>query len=200
MPMPFDEERFSRWLAYVLRHNPDRYGLVLDRHGFTDLEPFLLIAVRRSPELTEERLRELIAGPLSQRFELAGNRLRARYGHSVPVEPAGEPVIPPDFLYHGTEPGRADAILREGLKPVERRMLHLSDTLEEALAVARRKTDQPRIVRVLAKEAHARGISFYHEGRVYLTAQIPPELLTLEARAPDQPWDSASESTPPQAP
>ena len=193
MPTPFDEERFSRWMAYVLRHNPDRYGLALDRHGFTDLEPFLLIAVRRSPELTEERLRELIAGPLSQRFELAGNRLRARYGHSIPVEPAGEPVVPPDLLYHGTEPARADEVLRDGLKPLERRMLHLSDTLEEALAVARRRTDQPRVVRILAKDAHARGIAFYREGRVYLTTQIPPELLVFEEQEP------ASGATPLQA-
>jgi len=33
----FDAERFSRWMAYVLRHNSARYGLQPDRHGYVDV-------------------------------------------------------------------------------------------------------------------------------------------------------------------
>ena len=178
--LPFDEERFSRWLAYVLRHNPTRYGLEPDRHGFVDLAQFLSVATHRYPDLTEERLKSLLAGTLSQRFELVGSRLRARYGHSIPVEPVGVPVEPPEHLYHGTESGRMPQLLSEGLKPMDRRWLHLSETVEDAVAVARRKTEQPVVFRVLAKQAHAHGVSFYREGKVYLTQQIPPEFLALE--------------------
>jgi putative RNA 2'-phosphotransferase len=70
---------------------------------------------------------------------------------------------------------------------MDRRMLHLSDTIEEALSVARRKTDRPIVFRILAQAAHARGIAFYREGKVYLTHQVPPEFLTLEERTPDHP-------------
>jgi len=180
IPLPFDEERFSRWMAYVLRHNPTRYGLEPDRHGFVDVGQFMSIATRRYPDLTEGRLRDLVSGNLAQRFEISGNLLRARYGHSIPVEPVGEPVEPPERLYHGTESGRMAQIFADGLKPMDRRMVHLSETIEDALSVARRKIAQPMVFRVLAKQAHASGVSFYHEGKVYLTNAIPPEFLAIE--------------------
>jgi len=186
-PLPFDEERFSRWMAYCLRHNPTRYGLEPDRHGFVDLGQFLLIATRRDPDLTEARLRQLIEGPLSQRFEIVGTSLRARYGHSIPVEPVGDPVEPPEQLYHGTESGRMSSIFSEGLKPMDRKMLHLSEAIDDALAVARRKTDRPIVFRILAKQAHAHGVSFYHEGKVYLAREIPPEFLALETLPEQRP-------------
>ncbi len=183
IPYEFDAERFSRWIAYVLRHNPSRYGLQTDRHGYVDLAEFLRIAQRRYPEVTADRLRELLASSSPERFEIAENRLRARYGHSIPVEPVGEPVEPPETLYHGTEPERQTAILSEGLLPQDRQLVHLSDTLEDAFAVARRRTEQPRILRVLAREAHRAGIAFYREGKLYLAHRIPPDFLAFSHEA-----------------
>ena len=181
VPYEFDAERFSRWMAYVLRHNPVRYGLQADRHGYVDFEQFLFIAQRRYPDVTPERLRGLIETGGSGRFEIAGNRLRARYGHSIAVEPSGSPIEPPARLYHGTEARRTPTILTEGLKPMDRRLLHLSETIEDALAVARRKTDQAVVLRVQAQDAHRAGIAFYKEGKVYLTAHVPPQFLALES-------------------
>ena len=62
IPYEFDAERFSRWMSYVLRHNPDRYGLQPDRHGYVDLDELLRIAQRRYPSMTPERLRALTDG------------------------------------------------------------------------------------------------------------------------------------------
>ena len=180
IPYEFDAERFSRWMAYVLRHNPGRYGLTPDRNGYVDFGEFLLIARRRYPSVTLERLKELIEAGGSGRFEVAGQRLRARYGHSIPVEPAGEPVAPPARLYHAASASRAEAILAEGLKPTDRQLLHLSETAEDALAVARRKTDQPALFSVQAQEAHRAGLVFYREGKVFLVAQISPHFLSRE--------------------
>ena len=103
IPYEFDAERFSRWMAYVLRHNPSRYGLQPDRQGFVVLEEFLRVAARRYPDLAPERLRQLIDGVGSGRFEVSGNRLRARYGHSIAADPPGPPVEPPAQLYHGAD-------------------------------------------------------------------------------------------------
>ena len=179
IPYEFDAERFSRWMAYVLRHNPGRYSLETDAHGFVDAERFLQVACRRYPGFSSDALKQLIEGPLSQRFELREGRLRARYGHSIPVEPFGSPVEPPERLYHGTDASRSEAILADGLLPVDRRMVHLSGSLDEAVAVARRHTEQPAILEIRALEAHRQGVAFYHEGKVYLAQQIPPRFLTV---------------------
>ena len=59
-------------------------------------------------------------------------------------------------------------------------MLHLSETSEDALAVARRKTEQPIVWRIDAQAAHRAGLAFYREGKVFLVAQVPPPFLALE--------------------
>ena len=180
IPYEFNAERFSRWMAYVLRHNPERYGLQIDRHGYVDVEEFLEIARRRYPDLNPAQLRDLITSSETVRFELIGNRVRARYGHSIPVEPVGPPVEPPAHLYYGTDAGRLEPLLADGLNPVDRRMLHLSTTRDEALAIARRKTGQPAVIMILALAAHRGGVSFYTEGAVYLASHIPARFLQQE--------------------
>ena len=181
VPYEFDAERFSRWMSYVLRHNPLRYGLQPDQHGFVDLEEFVMIAKGRYPSVSDDRLRSLIESGGAGCFEITGDRLRARYGHSIAIEPAGSPVTPPPRLYHGTEVNRSATILSEGLKPLERRMLHLSETVADAFEVARRKTDHPVVIRVQADDAHRAGIAFYREGKVYLASCIPGQFLSLES-------------------
>ena len=194
LPYEFEADRFSRWIAYVLRHNPSRYGLEPDRYGYVDFSAFAELAKRHAATMTLERLREFLIASGAERFEITGNRVRARYGHSIAVEPSGAPITPPEHLYHGTEHGQMAAIQRDGLQPIGRWMIHLSATFQEALAVAGRNTEQPMVVRILAREAHAAGIAFYQEGHVYLAAQVPPQFLCIEpmpsnalSPQPDQP-------------
>ena len=177
IPYEFNAERFSRWMAYVLRHNPERYGLQTDQHGFVDVDEFMKIAQRRYPELDMDRLKELIASSGATRFELSGDRVRARYGHSIPVEPVGPPVTPPEELFYGTDLVRLDVLLAAGLNPMDRRMLHLSETVDEALSIARRKSEQPAILRIRAREAADAGVSFYLEGAVHLASFVPSRFL-----------------------
>ena len=181
IPYEFSAERFSRWMAYVLRHNPERYGLQPDKHGFVELEEFLRIAARRYPDVGAERLRALVEAGGASRFEIAGERLRARYGHSIPVEPVGPPVEPPPVLYYGTDASAVQTILAEGLKPADRRSLHLSTTPEEALTIAQRKSASPAVFRILAHEAHHGGVAFFRESELYLTAHVPAQFLARES-------------------
>jgi putative RNA 2'-phosphotransferase len=180
VPYEFDAERFSRWMSYVLRHNPARYGLQPDRHGYVDLESFLTIAQRRYPGATAEQLRDLIQTGPEGRFELSGGRLRARYGHSIPIEPAGPAVAPPAKLYHGVDAARLDSLLAEGLSPASRQMVHLSESAEEALHIAQRRLEHPAVLGIRALEAHQAGVVFFREGRVYLTRHVPASFLSVE--------------------
>ena len=180
IPYEFSAERFSRWMAYVLRHNPERYGLAPDRHGYVDFEALVRIAARRYPGMDADQLRELIAASDRARFEVAGGLVRARYGHSIPAEPVGPPVEPPPVLYHGTEESRLATILADGLHPVERRMVHLSVTAWDAFVMAKRKAEHPALVRVRAREAQQAGLVFYREHDLYLASHIPAAHLSQE--------------------
>lgn len=180
IPYEFNAERFSRWMAYVLRHNPSRYGLEPDRHGFVDLEAFMAIAKQRYQDVSLEQLETLLKAGPRNRFEIASGRLRARYGHSIPVEPAGDPIEPPKWLYHGTEAMRVAGVRQDGLRSMERRLVHLSATLEDAIGVARRRTENPVIMKIAAKEAHEQGLHFFLEGSVYLASYIPAKYLSVE--------------------
>lgn len=180
LPYEFSAERFSRWMAYVLRHNPERYGLQPDRHGYVVLAEFIRIAKSRYPELSPNRLREFVAEHAASRFEVTEAQVRARYGHSILVEPVGPSVEPPESLYFGTEVGRVDAIRSDGLSPTDRQILHLSATKDEALAIAKRKSDQPAVLCISAKAAHEAGIAFYQESALYLVPHIPAQFISLE--------------------
>ncbi len=195
LPYEFSAERFSRWMAYVLRHNPERYGLQPDRHGFVDLAEFIRIAKSRYPDLNPDRLREFVADNAPTRFEVGKAQVRARYGHSIPVEPAGSPVEPPELLYYGTEERMVDLAMSDGLTPVDRRILHLSTTVDEALTITRRKTDSPAVLRIRAQEAHRAGAAFYQESALYLVSEIPAQFISREPLPA-----STDPSTPPSSP
>ena len=199
IPYEFSVERFSRWMAYVLRHNPERYGLQADRHGYVDFEEFLRVAARRYPALAADRLRELICSAGPARFDVGDGRIRARYGHTFAAAPIGSPVEPPEQLYHGAEEGLAPRLLADGLTPVDRTMLHLSDTVDDAVAVASKRGGRVAVIRIQAREAQAAGVAFYRESKVYLAAQIPARFLSLEPLPVDA-GPAAAPAEPPDAP
>ena len=180
IPYEFSAERFSRWMAYVLRHNPERYGLQADPHGYVDFEEFLRAAARRYPALPAEQLRGLIASAGPTRFDVTEGRIRARYGHTFPAAPVGAPADPPAQLYHGADAALAPRLLAEGLAPTDRTMLHLSDTVQDAVAVASKRAEQVAVIRIDARAAQAAGVPFYRESKVYLAPQIPAPFLSLE--------------------
>ena len=78
-----------------------------------------------------------------QRFDLRDGKIRATYGHWFPVDIGLEPVQPPPQHY-GTARALAQSILRIGLKPRDRQYVHLSSSVNEAIAVGKRREPPPR--------------------------------------------------------
>ena len=84
---------------------------------------------------------------------------------------------PPDVLYHGTVAKFLDAILREGLRPMNRHAVHLSATVETARTVGARR-GKPVILRVDAAAMSETGHAFQVSANgVWLTASVPPKYL-----------------------
>jgi putative RNA 2'-phosphotransferase len=175
--------KLSKFLALILRHQPERFALALDEEGWAAL-PEVMEILRGLPNFrwaTRAEVMKLVeegSGDGKKRFEVQGDRIRARYGHSLDRRVRYEPCTPPRRLYHGTAPRTLEAIRREGLQPMGRQYVHLSVDPETAVKVGSRHAAQPVVLTVRAAEAHAAGIAFYQAGEgVYLAERIPPEFV-----------------------
>ncbi len=174
--------RLSKFLALLLRHNPERFHLILDGDGFAELTDVMKI-IQGLPNfrwVTRTEIESAVALPGRRRYEIVGERIRALYGHTA-MRPDYPVVEPPVVLYHGTAPENLPAIRREGLQPMARQFVHLAATPELARSIALRHTGDPVILAVRAREAYVQGVGFYQPiPEVYLCDEVLPVYLDLD--------------------
>ena len=177
------DTKLSRLVAHALRHRPELYGLKLDSGGWINIRSLVrALAASDSAwhDLSSDEVRAMVVTAAKQRYEIEGDRIRALYGHSFAERVERKPSAPPERLYHGTTPEALRSIRSEGLKPMRRQQVHLSSDPETAVLVAKRRSETPAIIEVLAEEAHAEGIAFYlGNDRVWLSDAIPARFLKL---------------------
>ncbi len=175
--------RLSKLLTLVLRHRPELMGIRLDEFGFSDVDVGELARrisrLRGFEWVTAGDIEMVVMRDPRGRFEIRGGRIRATYGHSVPVLPPGDPLEdPPPVLYHGTTRRALSKILREGIKPMRRRFVHLSATPEVAVEVGRRHGSDVVVLVVDAQGLVRRGMRVWRgSDLIYLTEWVPPELI-----------------------
>jgi putative RNA 2'-phosphotransferase len=168
--------RVSKFVSFVLRH--DSLGLVMDEEGFVDLDALVSKVKESFPCVDEGFLRRLVEESERKRFEIVGNRIRALYGHSVPVYLRLEEDRAVEWLYHGTTTEAAKEILVKGLKPMKRLWVHLSPTIDIAAQVGKRRTSNPDILVVNCNEARKAGLKFYKASdQVYLCKFVPAKYI-----------------------
>lgn len=176
--------KLSKFLSMVLRHRADEFGIKLDGEGYADIgDLFVVVQGRYNNTFTYDDLIRVVTTPGSDnkmRFELVGDKVRARYGHNKRVQAVTyEPAQPPDVLYHGTVAAALPAIRKEGLTAQQRQYVHLSTTTERAMNVGSRR-GKPVLLTIRAGEAHGAGVVFYHpEDEHYLAEHIPREHITF---------------------
>ena len=110
--------------------------------------------------------------------------IRARYGHSaeLPIEVEYEKVSADDvdYLYHGTRADVLPWILREGLKPMRRKYVHLTKNPQTALITAKRHRGKPVILKIDAKKfIQDGGEIFKASDEIYLAKYIPPKYIKI---------------------
>jgi putative RNA 2'-phosphotransferase len=170
---------FSKFLSLVLRHKPETIGLQLDPQGWVRIEELLNAAEGADVGLTYDVLMAVVEQNDKKRFAVSDDStmIRASQGHSVDIDPALQPLTPPDILYHGTATRFLAAIQAEGLRPGQRQHVHLSSDEHTARAVGTRH-GRPAILLVDAKEMHKDGHAFYRsQNGVWLTEHVPPRYL-----------------------
>lgn len=172
----------SKFLSYILRHQPERIGLSLDPAGWTSVDALIECAARNGKRLTREQIVGIVEMSDKQRFSLSedGNQIRANQGHSVNIDLGLAPVEPPEKLYHGTATRFLTSILKEGLQPKNRHHVHLSLDVETAIAVGQRH-GSPAVLAISSRRMSAEGHLFYCSANgVWLTDAVPPRYLDVK--------------------
>ncbi len=163
-------------MAYILRHDPS--GLEISDEGWVGLDGLLEELHDRWSEIDRDDVEEIVDEDPKGRYEIKDDRIRARYGHSIDVDPTLEPVSV-ETLYHGTTSESADKILKEGLKSKGRQKVHLSSSIEGARSVGKRRSSSPVILKIDVSGAKEEGVQIERASdRVYVADEIPPRFIS----------------------
>lgn len=191
-----NRERLSTFVSGALRHFPDDAGLALDEAGWTTWELLVDVVTSRYDWASDRVVDAVVATDPKGRFETrrgdGERRVRAAYGHSVDVDLDADTAAAtddlPETLYHGTAPRNVDAILTEGLKPMNRRSVHLSGSRETARDVGERHVGgdaDPVVLSVDVRSLVAAGFDVRRRGTdTYTVTAVPPRYLSHDERGP----------------
>lgn len=168
-----DPIRSSRRLSKILRH---RLDIPHDSEGW-----FLMDDVIRYSGMTREKIEGIVIGNTRYQISEDGTRIRAFHGHSISVE-YGNAVEPPPVLYHGTSVTAYNEIQHSGaILPMRREMVHLTESKEYAMDVAKRRGGNDIVILEIDSERMSEdGIIFHLSGDgVYLVDSVPTEYIRL---------------------
>lgn len=163
----------SKRLAFLLRHDgtyefePGGWRKVEDivsNHGFSYAE-----------------LDSIVATDSKGRYEFSSDKflIRARWGHSIPVELGDECLEVPDFLYHGTADIYLLSIQKEGIRRKGRQFVHLSNDRILALETGKRHGN-PVVLTIDSGRMKEDGIKFWKRGdKIWLTFAVAPQYISI---------------------
>lgn len=186
-----NKEKFSKYLSYILRHNPGELSLVLADDGWVNTEK-LIIAINNSSncpwhiELSD--LIDIVETDDKKRYSFLGDAdsnyiyIRANQGHSVSdVKMSFKKVEPPNKLYHGTSKENAELIIESKcIKPMSRQMVHLSKDVETAIKVGKRHGEETVVFEIDTDKAICGGVEFFiSTNGVYLVDIISTDYINI---------------------
>ena len=181
-------DHLGRILTGILRHFPDRYQLTMDPQGWIALPQIVRAITQRHPAYHWLRVQHLVAiaeTDAKGRYEVREDRNRATYGHTLEIDLDLPTENIPNRLYYPVTEEETAIVLEVGLRPSDRKKVHLSKTAEDARAAGSVRTPDPVILEVDAERAREAGIVIKQAGKtVYLVDQVPPSFLRRLESAP----------------
>lgn len=175
------EEKISKFLSLVLRHQPEKIGLELDQNGWVSIPELLRACSQNEFSITPAELQTVVTNSDKQRFFISedGTKIRANQGHSISVDLDYIPTIPPDILYHGTAERFLSSILSIGLVKGNRHHVHLSSDRHTAQNVGSRH-GKPVILNIMSLQMYEEGYQFFQsKNGVWLTDRVPITYLKV---------------------
>ncbi len=172
----------GRIIAGVLRHFPEKLGVMIDGHGWVDISEFVeAIGISRSGFhwLRNHHIDAIALTDPKGRYQLDGGMVRATYGHTIDVNLDDLPLADIDEFFYPVTEEEIDIILEGGLNPIDRKNVHLSGSIEKALEAGRVRTEEPLIIKIDGTKAKKDGIKIYHAGKdVYITDRIDAKYIS----------------------
>jgi len=157
-------KHISKLMSLVLRHKPEEIGLQLDENGWADVQELIGKMNAKGIKVNFELIDSIVQTSDKKRFAFSEDkiRIRANQGHSIQVELNLSEAVPADILYHGTAVKNIDSILKMGLNKQSRQHVHLSSTMDTAMAVGSRH-GKPVVLKIKAKEMFEAGFVFFFQ-------------------------------------
>ncbi len=172
----------GRIIAGVLRHFPDKLGVMIDGHGWIDISEFVeAIGISRSGFhwLRDHHIEAIALTDPKGRYQIDGGMVRATYGHTIDVNLDDLPLADIDEFFYPVTEEEIDIILEGGLNPIDRKNVHLSGSIEKALEAGKVRTEEPLILKIDGAKAKKDGIKIYHAGKdVYITDRIDAKYIS----------------------
>ncbi len=172
------ETRISKYIALLLRHQPEKAGLVMDEHGWVRTDD-LIRGVSESYDFDRELLEKIVREDEKQRYAFNEDHslIRASQGHSIPVDVQLQVCEPPEYLFHGTGEKYLQSIQSQGLLPKSRLYVHLSADPDTAYKTGQRH-GRSVVLTVRAREMRDAGHIFYRSANgVWLCEKVPAAYL-----------------------
>ena len=173
----------SKFMSYVLRHQPETFNLKLDKEGWLSIDDLIKSSEQHNFYLTKDKINYIVNKCKKQRFQISEdkNLIRAVQGHSnseVDIKFSSNFELPA-IVYHGTTIEHLPLIKKEGLKKMSRQYVHLSFDEKTALKVGKRH-GEPIILKIDSKKMKQEGFIFYlSENNVILTDNVPVDFISL---------------------
>lgn len=172
-------ERLSRFIAYILRHNPSAAQVALDMHGWANVDELIYGINKTGRQIDFSVLCGIVENDGKMRFSFNDDKtkIRANQGHSIAVDVQMTENVPPDILYHGTAEKYMESIRQFGLVKKARNFVHLSKDTETAAKVGARH-GKAVVLTIDAKRMVERGYKFYLSANgVWQTDNVPREYI-----------------------
>jgi len=173
----------SRIIAGALRHFPEKIGLLMDGHGFVEIESLIdAIGTSRSgfTWLRPSHISALVETDPRERYQIDGGMIRAKYGHSINVDLSDLPISDVNEFYYPVTEEESDIVIESGIRPIDRKKVHLSTTIQKAIEAGRVRTEVPMILRIDGVKAREDGVEIYQATEdVCVTEYIEAKYISM---------------------
>ncbi len=174
MGKPHPLKPLAKFLAYILGHRPDEFGLVPDPDGYIKVKDLLKVLSGEEGwrHIRRSHINEILITLPHPPIEISEKRIRAVSREKLPQLCIASSL--PKLLYTCIRKRAYAHVLDKGISPMGQSHVILSSTREMAQRIGYRIDQEPILLTVNIDQAGSRGVIFQQAGgAIFLAEHIP---------------------------